>query len=300
MVRDLESVQRNYGGLSRQRLLLDNLTPPPKFTDLKQLADAVGLLKDCLEAVADQERAIKEAALEMQNLEEKLSLAERDRSRPFLSEPAGSRPRRYVLMAVAGLAGLAVVILLVILGTGWFRRPDTGSSDRGHTSIDPGPTVAARADERGKAENRPGSQQTEQENPSKTAPKEEPKKETPKEEPKKEEPKKEVSKEDPKKEEPIKETPKEDPKKEELNAAKQLRLKEVRQLLDDAEMASRRGKYLDAVLGFGQAAVLYPQELGEVRNPEEVRVKFNDALNHYQAEVEQALRKATEKKPGDK
>ncbi len=172
------------------------------------------------------------------------------------------------------------------------------------------PAVVARADESARAQNRPGSQQTEQENPSKEVPKEEPKKEEPKKEepkkettkeiPKKEEPTREVPTEGPKKEEPKKETPKEDPKKEEFNEAKRLRLKQVRQLLDDAEMASQRGKYLDAVLGFGQAAILYPQELGEVRNPEDVRVKFNDALRHYQADVEQALRRAAEKKPGDK
>ena len=309
MVDDLESVQRINGTLSRQRLLLDNLTPPPKLTDLKQLADAVSLLKICLDAVADQQRAIEDASLEMQNLEEKLRVAYREPPRPFLSEPAGSSPRRYVPMALAGFAGLAAVILLVVFGTGWFRRPSTGSSDRGHTSVDPTPTVVAKADESGKAENPLGSQQTAQENPSKETPKQEPKKETPKEEPKKEEPKKEVPKEDPKKEEPKvvpkkeepkKEAPKEDPKKEEFNEAKRLRLKQVRQLLDDAEMASQRGKYLDAVLGFGQAAILYPQELGEVRNPEDVRVKFNEALQHYQAEVEQALRRAAEKKPGDK
>src|SRR5262249_7221043 len=74
--------------------------------------------------------------------------------------------------------------------------------------------------------------------------------------------------------------------------ARGLRLKLVRQLLHKARLASDEGKYLDAVLAFGQAAVLYPQELREVDNPEKVRVQFLDALKRYQAEVEGALQNA--------
>jgi hypothetical protein len=37
-----------------------------------------------------------------------------------------------------------------------------------------------------------------------------------------------------------------------------------------------------------------------VGDPENVKIKFIDALKHYQAEVERALQKAAEKKPGDK
>jgi hypothetical protein len=40
--------------------------------------------------------------------------------------------------------------------------------------------------------------------------------------------------------------------------------------------------------------------VAEVESPDTVRLKFIDALKGYQAEVEQALRKAAEQKPGDK
>jgi hypothetical protein len=70
-------------------------------------------------------------------------------------------------------------------------------------------------------------------------------------------------------------------------------LKLVRQLLNDARTASEKGKYLDALLGFGQAAVLYPQELAEVEHPEKVRMMFLEALRLYQSQVEQALEKAS-------
>jgi hypothetical protein len=84
------------------------------------------------------------------------------------------------------------------------------------------------------------------------------------------------------------------------SVAKRLRLEQVRQLLADAERASEKGKHLDAVLGFGQAAVLYPQELAEVENPERVRRKFIDALKRYQAEVERALQRANEQMHRDR
>jgi hypothetical protein len=83
-----------------------------------------------------------------------------------------------------------------------------------------------------------------------------------------------------------------------MEEMRQQRLKEVRQLLKEAEIAREKGKYLDAVLGFGQAAVLYPQELAEVESPEQVRLQFLDALKGYQAEVERALQKAAKQKAG--
>jgi exonuclease SbcC len=159
------------------------------------------------------------------------------------------------------------------------------------------------------------------------AKKEEPKKEEPKkveptkrEEPKKEEPKKVelTKKEEPKKEEPkkVELTKKEEPKKEEAKKvdvvkleepkkveqteAKKVRLRQIRKLLDDAELANAGGKHWDAALAYGQAAILYPDELAAVENPERVRAKFINALSRYQGEVERALLKASQPKAGEK
>ncbi|MBI3411390.1 MAG: AAA family ATPase [Planctomycetes bacterium] len=77
---------------------------------------------------------------------------------------------------------------------------------------------------------------------------------------------------------------------------KNQRLEQVRKLLDDAALAIQHENYLDAIFGFGQAAILFPEELAEAENPATVRDQFNLALSGYQAEVERALRKAAKHK----
>jgi len=85
-----------------------------------------------------------------------------------------------------------------------------------------------------------------------------------------------------------------EPGKEALDADTQTRLKNVRRLLQEAETSREQGKYLEALLSYGQAAIVYPQELVQVESPDSVRLKFIDALKHYQADVERALQKAEE------
>jgi hypothetical protein len=70
---------------------------------------------------------------------------------------------------------------------------------------------------------------------------------------------------------------------------RELRLTKVRQLLADGRAASERDRHLEALVAFGQAALMYPQEVAQVDNPERVRIQFVDALRGYQAEVERAL-----------
>jgi AAA domain len=84
------------------------------------------------------------------------------------------------------------------------------------------------------------------------------------------------------------------PGKEAIDADRQTRLKNVRGLLQEAETSREQGKYLEALLSYGQAAIVYPQELVQVESPHSVRLKFIDALKHYQADVERALQKAEE------
>jgi exonuclease SbcC len=287
IVADLGSAQLAHVALSRQQRVLESLTPPPELADPEPLAELISQLEGTFRDVAGHEASITATAADMAKLEADMRSAERVGAGSLLPGLAERRPQRRILMALGGFAGIAAVILLVIFGPAWFSRLDTGSSDRTHNKVAPTAAAVAKADDIGKTGKPSESQQ---------APEKETPKEPPKEGPKKEEPKNETSKEEPKKEEPRKE----DPKKDEPGVEKQLRLKQVRQLLNDAEMANEKGKYLEAVLGFGQAAVLYPQELAEVENPEKVRLKFIDALKRYQAEVERALQKAAEQKPGDR
>jgi hypothetical protein len=89
-------------------------------------------------------------------------------------------------------------------------------------------------------------------------------------------------------------------KKEEPAEAKAARIQQVRQILNDADMASAKGRHLEAVLAYGQAAISYPDELAEVERPESVQAKFMNALSRYQAEVERAIARASERKGGEK
>jgi predicted ATPase len=77
-----------------------------------------------------------------------------------------------------------------------------------------------------------------------------------------------------------------------ISETTQMRQSQIRKLLEDAETANAKGKYLDAALGFGEAALLYPEELAHVEPPEKIRTKFLDALKRYQSQVERTLDKA--------
>jgi hypothetical protein len=71
------------------------------------------------------------------------------------------------------------------------------------------------------------------------------------------------------------------------------RLESVRRLIRNADIANEKGMYLQAALGYGEAALLYPQELLQVERPERTKVKFLEALKRYQAQVEHSLDKAS-------
>jgi exonuclease SbcC len=263
IVADLKSAQLAHVALGRKQRVLESLTPPPELLNLDLLAELISHLESAFRDVAGHEASITTTAADMAKAEADARVAERVGASPLLPGQAERRSPRRTLMALGGFAAMAVVMLLFIFGPAWFSRLNTGSSDRTHNKVDLKAGAIAKADDIGKTENPSESQQ---------APENQPRKETTREESKKEEP----------------------------SVAKLRRLKQVRQLLNDAEMANEKGKYLDAVLGFGQAAILYPQELGEVENPEKVRLKFIDALKRYQAEVERALQKAAEQKLGDR
>jgi exonuclease SbcC len=263
VVADLESAQLAHVALSRQQRVLESLTSPPDLVDPEPLADLISQVEGTSRDIVGHEASITATSADMDKVEADTRAAERVAASPLLSGPVERRAPRRTLMALGGFAGMAAVILLFIFGPAWFSRPNTGSSDRADNKVNPKAAVVAKADDIGKT-GKPAESQGALEK------------------------------------EPPKETPKEEPKKEEPSAEKQLRLKQLRQLLNDAEMANEKGKHLDAVLGFGQAAVLYPQELAEVENPERIRLKFINALKRYQAEVERALQKAAEQKPGDK
>lgn len=79
---------------------------------------------------------------------------------------------------------------------------------------------------------------------------------------------------------------------------KRLRIDRLRKQLADADAAVTKGDYLNAVLGYGQASLLYSRELKAVENPAKVRSKFMEALRLYQSQVEKALRNADEA-PGE-
>ena len=266
VVADLVSAQLVHAVVSRQQHVLESPTPPPGLVDPEPLTELITRLEGTLRDVAGHNASIRATAADMAKLEADMRSAERVGASPLLPGSAGRRSPR-ILMALGGFAGMVAIIVLFTFGPGWFSRLNTGSSDRTHNAVDPNAAALAKADDIGNTGNPSESQRAPEKRTSKEAPKEEPKKE--------------------------------DSKKEELNEARQLRLKKVRQLLKDAEMAQEKERYLDAVLGYGQVAILYPQELAEVESPEKVRLRFIDALKRYQAEVERALQKAANNKAGD-
>jgi exonuclease SbcC len=297
----LESARLANLALSHLQRELEELRPAPKLADPKPLEDLVRWLKRALDEVDRQGRLVTV-------LEADVRAAEGVAASHLLTGLTERRHRPYLLMALSGFAGVAAVILFFIIGFPWLGKLNTGSSDRAIKPVDPIETALAKADDSRTTVNLPPSKQAPEKIINEQTPTVQPSKgESKKEEPKKEDSKKEESKkQEPKKEEPRrKESKKEEPKKEELtkdepwkekpNEMEQLRMKQVRQLLNDAEVANEKGKYLEAVLGFGQAAILYPEELAKVESPAKVRDKFIGALKRYQAEVEQALQKAGQK-----
>jgi exonuclease SbcC len=322
MVADLESAQLTNVARSRQQGVLESLTPPPELTGPQPLAELIRQLEIAFRNVARHKGLMEAAAADMDE-------------GSLLHGPA-ERPLRRRMLIASGFAGMAAVILLLILGPTWFNRLNTGSTDGAHKmadlapkataksaetsrrtenvtgssdganqSVESTPKAAAKADDKAKTENITGSSQGVDKSIDlfpKAVAKTDDKAKTGN-----------VTASPAEAHKTIDPTPKEAPKADgdgktrnrsathqATEEARQPRLKAVRRLLKDAEMASEKGKYLDAVLGYGQAAVLYPQELAEVENPEKVRLQFMDALKRYQVEVERALQKAAKQKADDR
>jgi exonuclease SbcC len=312
MIGELESAARDTDKVRGREQVLQSLTPPPVLAEPKPLAQFIGQFERTLRAVRDHEGAIRDAAAEITRLEAETWAAEAANSSRATSGPAESHTPRRLVLAVGGLAAVAVVVVFLIIALARMSSPDRHSpaqtddwvasnaaaAGRGYDVDGPRkPPVSETAvgnrvpwESPGEAEKAPDRKEER---------KQEPQKETPKQEPRKPERKEERPKETHRKDE-LRQPASERPRNEAPPAAKQLRLTQVRQLLNDAEMANNRGKHLDAVLGFGEAALLYPAELAEVEDPEKVRLKFMDALKHYQRQVEQALQKAAEHQPRSK
>ncbi len=333
MVADLESAQRANVAFNRQQGALESLTTPPVLTDPKPLAELIRQLDDAFRDDARHEGLVKTTAANMDKLEADLYVAERGGTGSLLPGSVARRPQRRMALATSVL----VCMILLILGLTWFNRINTGSTDGARKVVDPAPKALAKsAESRGRIGNVTGAANEANKliDPTpKAAAKADDKARIGKAiessdganksvDP----PSKAVAKNNDNAKtgvvagppaavhKSIDSTPKEvskavsDGEKRNLPASqraaetakKHQRLKEVRRLLKDAEMAHESGKYLDAVLGFGQAAILYPQELAEVESPEKVKRNFMDALKGYQTEVELALEKAAKQKGGDR
>jgi exonuclease SbcC len=312
-VMNLDSAQQAHVVYSRQQSVCQNLTPPPQLADSKLLADLLSSWESTIKDINQLTGLITSTEANMLNAQAHLEAAERARPDYLQAVRIQRRRGRGILISLGVCAVIAALILLITFGPTWLNTSKTGSSVEPKKPDDLNPSVLARANnDRTKGDlpvsRQAGGNESPGEEPRKEGPKkEDPEKEAPKkEEPKQEGPKKEAprkdapKKEEPKREEPKKEAPKKGAKKEAPKKEEPLRLKQVRQLLHDAEMANEKGKYLDAVLGYGQAAILFPEELAEVESPEKIRLRFMDALKQYQAEVERALQKAGERKLGDK
>jgi exonuclease SbcC len=286
---NLESAQLANAAFSRQQRALQYLTPQPDLADSRPLVDLLSLLEGTLKDVDQITGLITATTADMAKLELHVGVADLAGADAWLPGSVERRQGRRKVMAIGFCAVLAALILLFIFGPTWFGRRKTGSSIGADKPVDPPLPLVARVDDNGKTRSLLASgQAADRETPMAQAKREEANKERAKEaEAKKEERKKADAKP-------------EEPKEAEAKELKQHRLSRVRQLLNDADMAHEKGKYLDALLGFGQAAILYPQELAVVQSPEKVRLQFIDALKRYQADVERALREAGEKKTGEK
>lgn len=302
MIAELQSAEHVTERFRGRERLLQGLTPPPLLADPKPLAQLFSQLEGTLRAVQGHERIVADAAVHMPPIEAKIRAAEPVNSSPPSSGPSGSRVRGRLFLGAGGLVGLAAVVLLFSLALAWIRGRNAGAPDRPDDRIGPNIFAVAKVDDvagaRTQSESAPALEKSSPHDHANGAAKEPATNEDIKEEPPEE-----ISREHQRKTEASEGRSKENAKSGErkppaseraTKAAKQLRLKELRRLLDDAEAASATGKHLDALLGFGQAAILFPQELAEVEDPAKVRLKFIDALKHYHAQVEQSLQKAAE------
>jgi energy-coupling factor transporter ATP-binding protein EcfA2 len=277
LVGDLESAERINLIVCSCHQVLQNLMPSPELTDPKPLNDLIEQLKDNLNDIERHDALIRNTTSSITEIDADMRAWETAHASPLQSVVVDRHTPRRLLVVLGGLAAIAAVIVLFMFGPAWFSNRDSRSADGDNAKVDSKATSTVGADDISETGKLPEFQITPNSDPTKEHPKEEPTKQKP-------------IKEGPK----TKESTQVEAKKEQPTPEKQQRLMQVRQLLNDAEMANVKGKYLDAVFGFGQAAILYPQELAEVESPEKVRLKFIDALKRYQAEVERALQKATE------
>jgi exonuclease SbcC len=244
----------------------ESLKPPPELADSEPLVIFIRQMEGAFRDLARHEASITEIAGDMPKLEAEVRAAERLSADRWLPRSADRRHRRRNMLALGGFAGISALIFLFLFTHGWLSRLNNSAPNRMPYQANPKGTALANAEDIRRTVKT-------------SEPKRTPAKETPKK----------MLNEEPRTKEPMKDA---------RDVTKQVRVEQVRQLLIDAEMASEKGKYLDSVLGYGQAALLYPNELPEVESPEKVRLKFVDALKRYQAEVERALQMASEQKTG--
>jgi hypothetical protein len=136
MAAALESAQLANGALCRQQRVLESLAPSPQLADPEPLAGLISQLEGTLQEVDRHKGLIMATAGDLAKLEADLRVAERAGAGSLLPGRAERRPRRRMLVGVSGLAGMAAVILLFILGSAWFNRPNTGSTNGTHEVVD--------------------------------------------------------------------------------------------------------------------------------------------------------------------
>jgi len=271
MINALDSAQQLVRRLGHRNQLLGMLRPVPELSDPSPLERFVELL-----AVAEV----------------------------LASERSVARSRLPAILAGGFL--LAIVLVLVLFAPTWFsertRHPDPrpGGDSIAAAHVRPRlevPPTEPPTKPTAMPENETGKIQTAKDSgvdPPKDIAEEQPSKSTQKEGPAEIGQKRSAN-------EPAKKVPREPT---EDHAKKQVvdekRLQQVRQLLTEARKASEEARFLDAILGFGQAAVLFPDELAAAERPEKVRTMFLEALRRYQSQVEQALEKADKAKRVEK
>jgi exonuclease SbcC len=267
MVAALNSAQDKTRSLGIRQRLLETLRPPPQLSDPKPLKAIIESLQGAMWEVQRQEGRVEDAATEAMSAKAQLDADHLARAEPLAPKlPFASLRSRAILAGV--FCFVALTIFLVVFGQNWFtgrnRSPDGGRKENGLVKA-PGNT-----DEDSNLRDRfpRGVEAKEDRN-----------------DPPKEGLKKESSRLD-------KETAKPEANQPKRVSLDEKRLKEARRLLDEARKASDQGRHLDAILGFGQSAVLFPEELAALERPEQVRKMFLEAMRRYQAEVERALEKA--------
>ena len=314
ILQDLKLANRSHESLRRRNGTLAGLAPLPRLDDTKPLEELLRQL-EAVQARIDSDSAQADEVLRaMGTLDAEL----RDHGRAsdeLPAPPPAPWPRRSILVI---LIGTAAIVLLLISASPWIRGFVHSSSDRSAQPSERTNTPVAAANEL-KAKSEPVRQPVEKDAlryaesaaqaklAAKSVPSPQPVAPNGKVLSNADSgtngthvsspavPTQEASKKDVNLQTGVKDRPgvKHDNE-------KRVRLKQIRKQLDDAATADKNGEYLNAVLGFGQAVLLYQQELSEVEDIETVRGKFTNALKHYQAEVERALLKAAERKAPEK